>query len=183
MTRTAFVFLSVLMVALVGCKDEVSVPQPMELTREAIGHYCNMIVNDHPGPKIQVHEKGRNDPIWFSSVRDGLAYLQLPGEAHKVTAVYVHDMGQATNWERPQDDGIWINAKKAVYVIGSTRRGGMGAKETVPFLTRDEADAFAKTHGGTVVSFTDIPKDYLIGDDDEHNHQDGHKMEHQKHGS
>ena len=45
-----------------------------------------------------------------------------------------------TSWADPQDDGIWINAKKAFYVIGSTKRGGMGAKETVPFEDRSKAE-------------------------------------------
>ena len=41
-----------------GCQDDVKTPDPMELTRDAIGHYCNMIVVDHTGPKAQVFETG-----------------------------------------------------------------------------------------------------------------------------
>ena len=183
MTRTVLVVLSVLALVLAGCRDGVSVPEPVKLTREAIGQYCNMIVADHPGPKIQVHEKGYEQPVWFSSVRDGLAYLTLPGEAQKVTAVYVHDMGRAASWDKPQNGGIWIKAQEAHYVIGSTRRGGMGAREAVPFLERQKADAFAKRHGGAVVAFSAIPRNYIIGDEEDHAPSAGHEHQHERHGS
>lgn len=152
-------------VFLVGCKDKVEVPKPMELTRNSDGFYCHMIIVDHPGPKAQVFEKDRKAPLWFSSVRDAVAYMLLPGEAQNVSAFYVHDMGKATSWEKPQSKGIWINASNAVYVIGSSKRGGMGAKETVPFSDRKKAEAFAKKFGGNLVSFAKIPMDYVIGDD------------------
>ena len=183
MTRYLFLMFAAFALGLAGCKDEAIIPEPVKLTREAIGQYCNMIVADHPGPKIQVHEKDYDKPVWFSSVRDGLAYLMLPGEAQKVTAVYVHDMGRAASWERPQDEGIWMKAKDAHYVIGSARRGGMGAQEAVPFLKREEAELFTKKHGGTVVDFENIPQSYILGDQDDHAPANGHEQHHKKHGS
>lgn len=174
--------LAVCMGALAGCSEQVEAPEPLKLTREAIGHYCNMIVADHPGPKAQIHEKGRPKPLWFSSVRDGLAYMTLPGEAQRVVAFYVHDMSRADNWETPPDDGIWIKASEAVYVIGSTKRGGMGAREAVPFKSLGEAQPFAAKYGGKAVSYAEIPKAYILGDDNDHTpgsvQIDGHK----KHG-
>lgn len=155
---------AVLVLALAGCKDELKIPDPVKLTRAAIGNYCNMIIVDHPGPKVQIHEKGYPKPLWFSSVRDGLAYLKLPGEAQKVLAVYVHDMGRAVSWEAPQDQGIWIDANTAVYVIGSSKRGGMGAREAVPFAERAKAERFMAQFGGRLVRLSEIPQDYLIGD-------------------
>lgn len=150
---------------LVACEDKVEIPNPMELTRNSNGFYCHMIIIDHPGPKAQVFEKDRKDPLWFSSVRDAVAYMQLPGEAQNVSAFYVHDMGKAAIWEKPQNMGIWIDATKAVYVINSVKRGGMGAKETVPFSDQEQADKFIRKFGGNVVSYTGIPNDYVIGDD------------------
>lgn len=35
-------------------EQQAAKPAPQELTREAIGHYCNMIVADHHGPKAQL---------------------------------------------------------------------------------------------------------------------------------
>lgn len=149
---------------LVACQEEVKAPEPALLTREALGHYCHMIVPDHPGPKAQLFEKGLPQPLWFTSVRDALAYNILPGEAQHVLAIYVHDMGRATSWDRPQDSGIWIRAETAFYVIDSAKRGGMGAKETIPFADRTKADQFVGEFGGRVVTFGDILPDYILGD-------------------
>ncbi len=151
-----------------GCAEQVVLPDPVRLTREANGHYCKMIIVDHPGPKAQVFEVGRSEPLWFSSVRDALFYLKLPGEAQRVSATYVHDMGRASSWERPQDDGIWIKATAAIYVIGSSRRGGMGARETVPFGQKSGAEKFARRFGGKIVAIDDIPTDYILGDTGDH---------------
>ncbi len=159
---------------LVACKDETVIPQAVELTREANGNFCAMILVDHPGPKAQVFEKDRETPLWFSSVRDALAYLKLPGEAQNVLAFYVHDMGKAQSWEKPQNDGIWIDATKAVYVIESTRRGGMGARETVPFSERSGAEKFVSEFGGRIVAHGDIPNNYILGDDGEYSDQKNH---------
>lgn len=151
-----------------GCDEAAPMPDPQALTRDAIGHYCNMIVADHPGPKAQVHERGNPQPLWFSSVRDAFVYLALAGEAQRPSAVYVHDMGRATNWDSPPDDGAWVPAKDAVYVINSRRRGGMGARETVPFSVQEHAVAFVDRFGGEIVAFDQIPRDYIIGDTGDH---------------
>ncbi len=42
-------------------------------------------------------------------------------------------------------------------------RGGMGAEEPVPFGTEDAAREFAEEHGGEVVDFEGVPKDYVLG--------------------
>lgn len=167
-SRVRFFCLVVGVAVLSGCDEKVVPPEPVGLTREASGHYCQMIIVDHPGPKAQVFEVGRSEPLWFSSVRDALFYLKLPGEAQRVSATYVHDMGKASSWERPQDDGIWIEAAAAIYVIGSSQRGGMGALETVPFGQKSEAATFARRFGGSVVAFDDIPTDYILGDAGDH---------------
>jgi len=167
-SRVRFFCLVVGVAVLSGCDEKVVPSEPVGLTREASGHYCQMIIVDHPGPKAQVFEVGRSEPLWFSSVHDALFYLKLPGEAQRVSAIYVHDMGRASTWERPQDDGIWIEATAAIYVIGSSRRGGMGAQEAVPFGQQSDAETFARRYGGNVVAFDDIPIDYIIGNTGDH---------------
>ena len=151
-----------------GCGEATPTPEPHALTRDAIGQYCRMIVADHPGPKAQVHERGNPKPIWFSSVRDAFVYLALAGEAQRPVAVYVHDMGRAPSWAAPPREGAWVPADDAVYVINSRKRGGMGARETVPFLRREQAAAFVAQHGGEIVAFQQIPRDYIIGDTHDH---------------
>lgn len=148
---------------LAGCgEDETAeAPPAQELTREAIGHYCGMIVADHPGPKAQVFVAGRDEPFWFTSVRDAVAFTMLPDEPKTVSAIYVNDMAQATNWESPEP-GTWIEARGAWFVIGSSRAGGMGAPETVPFSDDGAAAGFAAQYGGSVVPFDGIPQDYVL---------------------
>lgn len=165
------------LLGLVACNPEpdASIPNPRELTREAIGHYCNMIVVDHAGPKAQIFLRSRKDPVWFSSVRDAFAFHFMPGEPKDIAVVYVNDMGRAASWTSP-GPGTWIKARDAHFVIGSERRGGMGQPEPVPFSSADAAATFAKTHGGRVVAFGDVPKDYVMKADMHapHSHGAGH---------
>ncbi|MEH6474827.1 MAG: nitrous oxide reductase accessory protein NosL [Sneathiella sp.] len=155
---------------LLGCNTEVAtLPAPEELTELAIGNYCGMVLTEHEGPKAQLFEKGNNTPLWFTAVRDALAYTRLPGEGQSVVAIYVHDMGKAKSWERPETDGIWILAADAYYVINSEKRGGMGMTEVVPFGDREKAIQFMSEFGGTVVSYLDVPTKNLFPDFDEQN--------------
>ena len=149
---------------LAGCNEEVAQapPQPHELTPAAIGHYCGMNVLEHAGPKGQIILASRIDPIWFSSARDAIAFMMLPEEPKDVRAIYVSDMAKAPSWEDPGANN-WVDARQALFVIGSKVKGGMGAPETVPFSSRAVADKFAAVNGGQVVTFDDIPRDYVLG--------------------
>ena len=168
---------------LTSCKEDpvASVPQPQELTREAIGHYCNMIVLDHQGPKGQVFVEGAEQPVWFTSVRDTIAFTMLPDEPKNLAAVYVTDVGKAS-WDAPEP-GTWIEAREAWYVVGSDRVGGMGAPEAVPFGEQARAESFAAEHGGHVVAFADIPEDAILGDGGGHGGEEGMQMGHGEHGA
>lgn len=153
---------------LLGCgADVATLPAPEELTEFATGTYCGMVLTEHEGPKAQLFEKGKKAPLWFTAVRDALAYTRLPGEGQSVVAIYVHDMGKAQSWERPQTNGIWILANDAYYVIESEKRGGMGMIEVVPFGNKEKAAQFKDEFGGRVVSYADIPTKNLFPDFDE----------------
>lgn len=159
------VLAALLMLAAAGCDEPPAPPPPpAAMTRDAIGHYCGMILADHAGPKGQIFVASRDAPYWFSSARDAVAFTLLPDEPKDIRAIYVTDMGKAASWEQPGPES-WTDARKAVYVIGSNRRGGMGQMETVPFADPARADAFAREHGGQVVRFADIPRDYVLGGD------------------
>jgi copper chaperone NosL len=146
-----------------GCSEQqvVVVAEPSELTGEAIGHYCQMIVLDHPGPKAQVHLAGNPEPLWFTQIRDALAFTRMPEETAEIAAIFVSDMGAAASWDSPGTDN-WIDARTAHYVVGSGRRGGMGGPELVPFALREKADDFAVRHGGTVIGFTAITDEMVL---------------------
>lgn len=150
---------------LAGCDRStpvVSVPAAIEVTDDATGHYCGMLLAEHDGPKGQIHLASRSEPVWFSSVRDTVSFLRLPEEARDIAAIYVNDMGKASNWERPEQ-GTWIDAREAWFVIESDRRGGMGAPEAVPFSEQAAAEKFQSEHGGRLVKLADIPDDYVLG--------------------
>lgn len=164
-SRVTVAFMALL---LAGCgeDEQAEAPPPQEITREAMGHYCGMIVADHPGPKAQLFLKERADPIWFASVRDAIAFTMLPEEPKAIAAIYVNDMGKAMSWESPEP-GSWIEARDAWFIVGSRRTGGMGAPETVPFSDQPAAQAFADEYGGELVRFDDIPPDYVLSPVDE----------------
>lgn len=149
---------------LTACSDEgtVETPQPQTLTREAIGYFCGMIVADHAGPKGQVILQGKPEALWFSSVRDTLAFTRLPEETDPVSAIYVTDISRAASWDKPGNDA-WIDIHDAVFVAGTAKRGGMGAPEVVPFSSRQDAQAFAAQYGGEVLTLDEIPDDALLG--------------------
>lgn len=163
----SFIRYSALFTAMVigGCSDQeaiIEVPQSIAMTEEAVGHYCNMNILEHTGPKAQIHLKDIEFPIWFSQVRDAVAYTRLPEETFEVAAIYVHDMAKAASWESPGDDA-WINIKQAFFVINSHAKGGMGAPETIPFGSNEGALEFVSENGGDIVKLADIPDDYVLG--------------------
>ena len=161
---TGRALLAVLCLGLVAACDDADEPPPppAELTRDAVGHYDRMVVLDHAGPKAQIHLESQDEPIWFSSVRDAFAFAMLPEEPRDIVAIYVSDMGRAASWDDP-GPGTWIEARQARFVIGSRKRGGMGAEEPVPFGEAAAAEAFAAEHGGEVVAFDGVPEDYVLG--------------------
>src|SRR5690606_9272677 len=100
----------VVMLSISACSEEqaeVAVPQPVALSEEAVGHYCNMTVLEHTGPKAQIFLANNPHPIWFSQVRDAIAYIRSPEELSEAVVVYVNDMGKAKNWDFPEED-TWI---------------------------------------------------------------------------
>lgn len=148
-------FLIALMaLSLSACReDEAALPLPVELTAEAVGYYCQMDLLTHDGPKGQVHLSGMPAPLFFSQVKDTIAYLHMPEQSHAVEVAYVQDMSDAQSWAQP---GTWIAVDAAVYVAGSDRMGGMGAPEFVPFSNEAAATAFIAEHGGAMLRYDEI---------------------------
>lgn len=152
------------LMAMTGCKEDsatLMVPEAVALTEEAAGHYCQMVILEHQGPKAQVHLSGYLAPLWFSQVRDGLAYIISPEQEAEILVLYVNDMGQALNWSTPGFDN-WIMAKDAFFVVGSDAIGGMGAPEIAPFGTQEQAQSFAQEHGGEVLRLDEIPSQSVL---------------------
>ena len=161
LARKAILALSALLL-LSACFEDAVVerPVPINLGTEDVGYFCSMNINEHSGPRAQVHLEGLAKPLWFPQVRDMFGYVMLPGENKRIAALYVTDMSGKTDWN-DTDNGPWIDAKTASFVINS-KRGGMGALETIPFSNRKDAEAFTQQYGGDVVAYDEISVDYVF---------------------
>jgi copper chaperone NosL len=150
--------------ALAGCQEEVAQnTDPLPLTAETVGHFCQMNLLEHEGPKGQVHLDGLPGmPLFFSQVSDLVVYLRLPEQSHPIVALYVSDMGApGATWAEP-GAANWIDARTAHFVVGAAVEGGMGAAEVVPFATLTSAEAFAAEHGGSVMALDAIPDGAVV---------------------
>lgn len=151
-------------VLLSGCSGpgaEVEKPIAVALTEEAAGHYCQMVILEHDGPKAQMYLAGMTAPLWFSQVRDGIAYLKSPEQSAEIVVLYVNDMGAAVSWSEPGKDN-WIDAASAYFVVGSDAIGGMGAPELAPFAEMEKAQDFADERGGEVLRLADISAETVL---------------------
>ncbi|HFQ15861.1 MAG TPA: copper resistance protein CopZ [Rhodobacteraceae bacterium] len=159
--------------ALAGCKDDqAGVPPAVAMTPEALGHYCQMALTEHDGPKAQIHLKDALAPLFFSQVRDAIAYQHMPEQDGQILVIYVSDMGAAESWAKPGVDN-WIDARNAFFVLGSDAIGGMGAAELVPFGSRAGAEAFAKARGGRVARLDEIRNEDVLAPDSDAPDTDG----------
>lgn len=158
---SALLFIILLTAFIAACEKNqaTEVPPAQTLSREANGYYCLMTVVNHSGPKGQIILTDKPHALWFTSVRDTIAFTLSPEEPKNIAAIYVNDMSDA-NWENPGADN-WIEARKAWYVLGSDQTGGMGAPEAVPFSTKEKASLFASQQGGSVYAFATIPQEYV----------------------
>jgi copper chaperone NosL len=81
--------------------------------------------------------------------------LLRPEQVRKVLAVYVQDMGKA-NWDQPR--GHWIDARTAIYVHGSKRRGSMGPT-IASFAQESDATKFTEQWGGKLLRYAEVKPD------------------------
>ena len=157
------ILIAAALLLLPACREDIAtLPRPVALTEESTGYYCQMELLEHPGPKAQAHLAGLEHPLFFSQVRDVVAYQRMPEQSHVVTVAYVSDMGApGATWDDPGAEN-WIAATEAHYVVGSAIAGGMGAPELVPFSRPEDAQAFAARHGGQVLRLDQIPDSAVL---------------------
>jgi copper chaperone NosL len=159
----AAVVVSCLLLLACSKSQDVTKPAPQVLTRDIVGYFCGMIVEDHSGPKSQILLAGKAQALWFTSVRDGIAFTLLPEESARRSAFYVTAMDKGS-WDHPeQHAGAWIDASAAWYVIDSSQSGGMGMPEVIPFSAEKAAQEFIQQHGGELVRYSMIPSSYILG--------------------
>ena len=145
---------------LTGCGERssegVSVA-PVDITRSTSCELDGMLLADYPGPKAQVHFAGADKPSFFCDTVELFNTLLAGEQVRAVRAVYVQDMGKA-DWNNQQ--GQWIDARTAFYVVGGMRHGSMGL--TIgSFAQRADADKFVTEYGGKVLPFAEIKIDMV----------------------
>ena len=153
-------FASLLLLTACGdSKEQVSKPVAQQMQGTDIGYYCTMRMDEHHGPKGQIHITGQDKPIWVSSIDQVFAFRYSPEEPKNVSAIYVNDMGEGVDWTAAGANDVWIDAEIAYYVGGSDFIGGMGMVDILPFSDEKKAQTFALSRGGKVMRFNEVPQE------------------------
>lgn len=145
-----------LCVALAACNQATPKVVALEPTSETACELDGMILKDYPGPKAQIHY-AEGKPEFFCDMMELFMMVLAPEQKRLITAVFVQDMGK-TSWEHPA--GNWIDAKSAVYVVGSKKLGSMGPTFG-SFSSMQDAEAFVQKEGGKILRFEQITQDML----------------------
>jgi len=156
--RTMIAALAFVLVA--ACEQDVRMlPPPHEITDSTVSVLDGMSLNEYPGPKAEIiYADGQTD--FFCDTLGLFSVYLRPEHDRKVSAVYVQDMG-AADWQHPV--GHWIDAKRAIYVVGSRKLGAMG-QTFVSFASESGAEQFAKSEGGKLYRFDQITIDMATTD-------------------
>lgn len=145
-----------LLAALAACSKAIEVATPQEPDSDTVCTLDGMVLRDHPGPKAQMHY-AEGTPEFFCDLMELFATVLTPEQKRGVAAIYVQDMGK-TAWKNPE--GNWIDAKNAIYVVGSKKHGSMGPT-LGSFSSMQDAEAFVKNEGGKIVRFEQITTEML----------------------
>jgi copper chaperone NosL len=144
----------VLLFSLSACTQEATTVAPVELKPGTACSLDGMLLLDYPGPKAQIHY-ANGDIDFFCDTMEMFSIYLNPETQTRVTAIYTQDMAQE-DWKTPRSH--WIDARSAFYVQGSKMKGAMGPT-FASFARKEDADAFAKEHGGKVLRFDQVDAD------------------------
>lgn len=145
--------------ALAACGKNASRAEPREITRQTACALDGMILADYPGPKGQI-VYAQGDPDFFCDTVELVSVALRPEQARPIVGIYTQDMA-AADWDHPQ--GHWIDAKSAWYVLGSDAKGSMGPT-LATFARAEDAQAYARRHGGRVLRLAQITPDMVTLD-------------------
>ncbi|SEK99475.1 copper chaperone NosL [Colwellia chukchiensis] len=153
---------SSLFLLLAGCieqsKQQQMLHQAVAIESRDECHLCGMLISNFSGPKGQLFRRGITEADGeqvkkFCSTRDMFSFYLDPENKRNVSTILVHDMSKAP-WDAP-NDGYFIDARQAWYVVGSEKTGAMG-KTLASFSTKADAEAFASEFGGHVIDFDGV---------------------------
>jgi copper chaperone NosL len=111
---------------------------------------CGMFVAKYPQWLTQVNMSDDSAEV-FDGVKDMMAYYFSPQQFGAAKGITAGDV-----FVRAYYSQEWIDAKKAMFVIGSDVYGPMG-HELIPFASQAGAESFFKDHHGSkIYSFSEI---------------------------
>lgn len=143
--------------------NDQSVETPIAFDGGDECHLCGMAISGFPGPKGQAFEKqgfGGQQSLGrkFCSTRDLFSWYLQPENTGNTSSIFVHDMARS-DWNTPNDEHL-IDARTAWFVNGSSQMGAMGPT-LAAFAQKAEAEKFAKTYGGEILSFSQVTMEKL----------------------
>ncbi|OGB16380.1 MAG: nitrous oxide reductase accessory protein NosL [Burkholderiales bacterium RIFCSPLOWO2_12_67_14] len=140
--------------SLLGCGQSGAAASsaPAEIDAQASCSLDGMLLADYPGPKGQIRYDGVAEVQWFCDSVELLSVLLAPEQVRAVQSAHVQDMALA-DWDQPR--GHWIDARQALYVLGSKRHGSMGPT-AASFATESAAQTFMQQHGGRLLRYAEI---------------------------
>lgn len=141
MKRVLFT-LSVLLLLLVACGQDVNLDEPPEIIYgETECDRCGMLIND---------------------ARYAAAYMTTDGEARffdDIGGMLIHHAENHEDvhlfWVHDRESKVWVKANEAVYVMGKELMTPMGFG-IAAHNSREEADALAEETGGMIMEFDDL---------------------------
>lgn len=145
-----------LLVLIAACSKSVQQTGALEPGNDTSCSLDGMILKDYPGPKAQIHY-AEGEPDFFCDLMELFATLHAPEQKRVIAGMYVQDMGK-TAWEQPEKN--WIDAKTAIYVVGSKKLGSMGPTFG-SFSTMQDAEAFIAKEGGKILRFEAVTPDMV----------------------
>lgn len=140
---------------LTACGNESKTAQtlaPVEIDRSTSCSLDGMLLADYPGPKAQILYADQAKPAFFCDTLELINQLHAGEQVRAIKGAYVQDMGKA-DWSQPR--GHWIDAKAAIYVVGSKRHGSMGPT-IASFSQEADAARFTQEYGGKIMRFAEL---------------------------
>jgi copper chaperone NosL len=148
---------ALLLGALAACGRHAVAPpqQAVAIPDDAVSASCGMRIAGTPGPRGEAWVAGNKTPLIFGSTRDLLAYMLQPDNKARLQQAFVQDSARI-DWRHVSPAAAtFVAARRAYYVAWQTLPGAMGPTFAT-FARRQDAEAFRRAHGGTVLSFDRI---------------------------
>ncbi len=152
-----WLLLSLLVLLLTACGSSQPPPAQaaVDIHKGDACAVCGMYIDAGPGPRAEAWVQGYKAPLKFGSTRDFFAYATDPENTTRLQQLLVQDSARI-NWKHPSNEAsTFVDARAAWYVAWQPLSGLMGPT-FASFAARQDADAFVRTQGGEILSFSGV---------------------------